>query len=76
MILETLPEVQQLPFEDKIRLWEELWEDLIAHESRRPDVHERIKYLEERLAHHQSNAGPARSWDEVKPHLDGADWYH
>ena len=34
MILETLPAVQQLSAGDKLRLWEELWEQVAADESR------------------------------------------
>lgn len=76
MILEALPAVQQLPVEDKIRLWEELWANLIAHQIQAGDLHERLRQLEQVRAQHPASPDPAQPWDEVKPHLDGADWYH
>ncbi len=76
MILETLPAVQQLPIEDKIRLWEELWRDLIAHQVQVADLHDRLTQLEQLQAQLPGSPDAAQSWDDVKRRLEGADWYH
>ena len=55
MILETLPAVQQLSAGDKLRLWEELWEQVAADESRWPVREDHLALLNERMAHYRAH---------------------
>ncbi|MBX7207752.1 MAG: addiction module protein [Verrucomicrobiaceae bacterium] len=66
MILETLPVVQQLSADDKIRLWEELWDQIAADESRWPAREDHLALLNERLEHYRAHPETASTWEDVQ----------
>ena len=66
MILETLPVVQQLSADDKLRLWEELWDQIAVDESRWPVREDHIALLNERMEHYRAHPETASTWEDVQ----------
>jgi putative addiction module component (TIGR02574 family) len=65
MILEQLPEIQNLPSDQKRQLAEELW--LSADDSHETSVDPAIlALLEQRLAQHAADPSAASSWQQVR----------
>jgi len=68
MPLADYPEIQALSTEEKLRLVEELWNDVASNPEVVP-VPEWIKEeLDRRKAAHEADPSSARTWEEVKAH--------
>ncbi len=68
MIIDSLPEVRDLSPEEKWRLAEELWDELIPDEMEtRDDAIERL--IEARKRHFQEHPETATSWESLKQRI-------
>jgi len=62
-------EVQKLSMEEKIRLAEDLWDDIAAHGADLPVPHAHKRELDARLAAHLNNPDSAISLNEFRKRL-------
>lgn len=62
MILETMPAIQGLTVDQKLRLLWEIWEDVSSDTTVSPGT---AALLEERLAEYEANPQDVRTTDEV-----------
>ena len=69
MILEKLPEVQQLTPSEKSQLVEELWDCWLPREDDETRA-ATIALLEARMAHYRQHPETASTWDEVKRRIE------
>lgn len=68
MPLADFPEIRALSTEEKLRLVEELWNDVASNPENVP-VPECLKEeLDRRKAAHKADPSSARTWEEVKAH--------
>lgn len=70
MILEQLPQVQQLSADDKFRLWEELWDAAASDKDRWPVREDHVELLKARFEHYRQHPETASAWDEVKKRFE------
>lgn len=69
MIIDSLPEVQGLSPEQKWKLAEELWDELIPEKiSDRDDAIEEL--INQRMRHYKEHPETASSWEAVKSRLN------
>lgn len=70
MILDQIPEVKRLSADEKWRLIDELWEELVPKDTEaRPEM---VALLEARMAEYRENPALGSSWSEVKARLKAA----
>jgi hypothetical protein len=62
MILETIPAIQELTVDQKLRLVWEIWSDVSKNSSISPNT---ASLLEERFATYEANPADVRTTDEV-----------
>jgi putative addiction module component (TIGR02574 family) len=71
MILEKVPEVKRLSVDEKWRLIDELWQELVPRAEHEPRA-EIVELLEARMAEYRQNPALASPWSEVKSRLRAA----
>ncbi len=72
MILERLPDVQQLSPSDKRRLAEELWDELLPRQPLTTNDDALEKLLDVRHHDYELRPDTASSWEEVRRRLNAA----
>lgn len=71
MILERMPEVQQLTASEKLLLVGELWDDLAAHPSEVPVSREQIAELDRRMEAYRRDPSQVTTWESIKGRILG-----
>jgi len=67
---DTFPQVFQLSVEEKLRLVQELWDDIAdSHDADIPIPEEVFQELERRHANYLQTPDAGRSWEEVKERI-------
>jgi putative addiction module component (TIGR02574 family) len=71
MILEHIPEVQRLSADEKWKLIDELWNELLpsAEIEPRPEI---VALLDQRMREYRADPSLGRPWAEVKARLRAA----
>jgi len=69
MILEKIPQVQQLTAEEKLLLVGELWDDLASHPTEVPVTSEQIAELDRRMEAYRKNPEQVTTWEAIKQRL-------
>jgi putative addiction module component (TIGR02574 family) len=69
MIMERIPELQNLSSEEKVILVTELWNDLEARAEAFPVCESHVRLLEERLEHFRKFPDDVVPWETVKARL-------
>ena len=67
-IIETF---RKLSATEKIRLVEELWDEIAAESARLPLTDRQRRLLDERIQEHEQNPQDVEPWDKVKKDLLG-----
>jgi len=67
-IIETF---RQLPPVEKIRLVEELWDEIAAEATRLPLTESQRRLLDERIQQHEQNPKDVETWEKVKKDILG-----
>ncbi len=69
MILERIPEISKLSPEDKLRLANELWQQVAEDPDRIPVSDEHKQLIEQRYQEYLENPDDVVTWEEVKRRL-------
>lgn len=67
-IIETF---RKLPPGEKIRLVEELWDEIAAEAARLPLTESQRRLLDERIQQHEQNPEDVETWEKVKKDILG-----
>ncbi len=70
MVIERLPEIQNLSDEEKWVLVDELWADLMGEPRPMPDP-AIVEELRRRMAHYETHPETATTWEAVRDRLRG-----
>jgi len=62
-IIETF---RKLPQNEKIRLVQELWDEIAAEAARLPLTESQRRLLDERIQQHEQNPDDVETWEKVK----------
>lgn len=57
---------RQLPPSEKIRLVQELWEQVADEAARLPLTDQQRRLLDERIREHEENPGDVEAWDKAR----------
>ena len=69
MILESLPNVQNLTPVQKLQLVGELWDDLAAHPAEIPVPDEHLAELDRRMEAYRKDPSQVTTWQSVRDRL-------
>lgn len=67
----TLEQLEKLPFEERLRLAEALWDSLAREPARVPVPDWHRELIRERIAVDDAEAGDTETWDEVRRQIEG-----
>lgn len=67
-IIETF---RKLPQSEKIRLVQELWDEIAAEAARMPLTDSQRRLLDERIQQHEQNPDDVETWEQVKKDILG-----
>jgi putative addiction module component (TIGR02574 family) len=67
-IIETF---RKLPQSEKIRLVQELWDEIAAEAARLPLTESQRRLLDERIQQHEQNPDDVETWETVKKDILG-----
>ena len=71
MILETIPDVNQMTPAQKLLLVTELWDDLAAHPTEVPVSREQIVELDRRIADYRRDPSRVTTWEAIQQRILG-----
>jgi putative addiction module component (TIGR02574 family) len=72
--MDTQPRIEtfrELPQSEKIRLVQELWDEIAAEAARMPLTDSQRRLLDERIQQHEQNPDDIETWEQVKKDVVG-----